>query len=125
MQRDRGNNRKGKTRDLFKKTGNIKGIFHPRMGIIKDRNGKDLIEAEEIKSRWKEYTEELYKKDLNDSDNHDGAVSHSEPDIPECEVKWALGSTAANKASGDDGIPAELFKILKDDAIKVLQSICQ
>ena len=95
------------------------------MGIIKDRNGKDLIEAEEIKSRWKEYTEELYKKDLNDSDNHDGAVSHSEPDIPECEVKWALGSTAANKASGDDGIPAELFKILKDDAIKVLHSICQ
>ena len=123
--KQRKNNRKGKTRDLFKKTGNIKGIFHPRMGIIKDRNGKDLIEAEEIKSRWKEYTEELYKKDLNDSDNHDGAVSHSEPDIPECEVKWALGSTAANKASGDDGIPAELFKILKDDAIKVLQSICQ
>ena len=89
------------------------------MGIIKDRNGKDLIEAEEINMRQEEYTEELYKKDLNDSDNHHGAVSHSEPDILECEVKRALGSTAANKASGDDGIPAELLKILKDDAIKV------
>ena len=95
------------------------------MGIIKDRNSKDLIEAEEIKKRWQEYTEELYKKDLKDPDKHDGVVSHPEPDILECEVKGALGSTCANKVSGGDGIAAELFKILKDDAIKVLHSICQ
>ena len=95
------------------------------MCTVKDRSGKDLIEAEEIKKRWKEYTKELYKRDLNDPDYHDGVITHLEPDILECEVKWALGSTAANKASGEDGIPAELFKILKDDAIKVLHSICQ
>ena len=98
--------------------------FAQRWGTIKDRNGKDLIEAEEIKRRWREHTKELYKKGLNDLDNHHGVVSHSELDILECEVKWALGSTAANKASGDDGTPAELFKILKDDGIKVLHSIC-
>ena len=95
------------------------------MGTIKDRNNKDLLESEEIKKRWKEFTEELHKKDLNDSDNCDGIVSHLEPDILECEVKWALGSTDASKASGGDRIPAELFKVLKDDAIKVLHSICQ
>ena len=95
------------------------------MGTIKDRNGKDIIEAEEIKKRWQEYTEELHKKDLNDPDNHDGVVSHPKPDILECEVKWPLGSTTANKASGGDGIPAELFEILMDDAIKVLHSVCQ
>ena len=95
------------------------------MGIIKERNGKDLIEAEEIKKRWQEYIEELYKKDLNDLDNHNGVVTHLEPDILECEVKWAVGSTSANKASGGDGIAAELFKILKADAIKVLHSKCQ
>ena len=99
--------------------------FNSKMATIKDRNGKDLIEADEIKKRWKEYTEELYNKDLNDPGNHDGVVSHSEPDILECEVKWALGSTAANIANGGDRSPAELFKILKDDAIKVLHSICQ
>ena len=95
------------------------------MVTIKDKNSKDLIQAEEIKKRWKEDTEQLYKKDLNDPDNHDGVVTHPEPDILECEVKWALGSTAANKASGGDGIPVELFQILKEDAIKVLHSICQ
>ena len=95
------------------------------MGKIKDRNNKDLLESEEIKKRWKEFTEELHKKDLNDSDNCDGIISHLEPDILECEVKWALGSTDASKASGGDRIPAELFKVLKDDAIKVLHSICQ
>ena len=95
------------------------------MGTIEDRNDKDLIETEEIKKRWKEYTEDPYKKDINHPDNHHAVVSHSEPNILECEVKWALGSTAANKASGSDGIPAELFKILKDDTIKVLHSVCQ
>ena len=95
------------------------------MGKVKDRNSKDLIETEEIKRRWQEYTEELYKKGLNDADNHDGVVTHLEPDILECEIKWTSGSTAASKASGNDGIPTELFKILKDDAIKVLHSICQ
>ena len=95
------------------------------MGRIKDINGMDLTEAEDIKKRWQEYTEELYKKDLHDSDNHDGVITHLELDIPECEVKWALGSITTNKASGGDGIPVELFKILKDDAVKVLQSICQ
>ena len=104
-------NRKPKARDLFQKIRNTNGTFHPKMGTIKERNSKDLIEAEEIKKRWEKYTEELYKKDLNDLDNHDGVVSHSESDILECEVKWVLGSTAANKASGGDEIPAELFKI--------------
>ena len=104
------NNRREKTKGLFKKIGDNKGTFHPKMGTIKDRNGKDLIEAEEIKKRWKEYTEELYKKYLDDPDNHDGVVTHPEPDILECEAKWALGSTAINKASGGDGISAELFK---------------
>jgi len=113
------------TRDLFKKIGNFKGTFHVNMGTVKDRNGGDLTEAEEIKKRCQEQTEELYTKDLNDPDNHNGVITHLEPDILECEVKRALGSTAANKASGGDGIPAELFKILKDDAVKVLHSICQ
>ena len=95
------------------------------MGSIKDRNGRDLTEAEDIKKRWQEYTEQLYKKDLHNPDNHDGVITHLEPDIQECEVKWALGSITTNKASGGNGIPAELFKILKDDAVKVLHSICQ
>ena len=116
---------RGKTREFFRKIGAIKGTFCPKMGTIKDRNGGDLVNAEEIKKRWKEYTEELYKKDLNELDYYNGVVSHPEPDIPECEVKWALGSTAVNKASGCDGIPVELFKILKDDTIMVLLSICQ
>jgi len=118
------NNRMGKTRDLFKKTRDTKGTFHAKMGTIKGRNGMDLTEAEDIK-RWQEYTDDLYKKDLNDSDNHDGVITHLEPDIPECEVKWALGSITTNKASGGNGIPAELFQILKDDAVKVLHSLCQ
>ena len=109
----------GKTRDLFKKINDIKGIFHAKMGSIKDRNSKDLTEAEDVKKRWQEYTEELYKKGLNTADN-DGVVTHLEPDILECEVKWTLGSITTNKASGDDGIPSELFKILKNDAVKVL-----
>ena len=115
----------GKTIDLFKKLGDIKGTFQASVGTIKDRNGKDLTEAEEIKKRWQEYTEELYKKDLNEPGNHDGVITHLEADILECEVKWALGSITVNKASGGDGIPAELFQILKDDAVKVLRSICQ
>ena len=115
----------GKTRDLLKKIRNTKGIFHAKMGTIKNRKSKDLIEAEEIKKRWQEYTEDLYKKDIHDPDNHDGVITHLQPDILECEVKWALGSAAVNRASGGDGIPVDLFKILKDDAIKVLQSICQ
>ena len=115
----------GKTRNLFKKIGNIKGIFHARMGTIKDRNSQDLTEAVEIKKKWQEYTEELYKKCLNDLDNHDGVISHLEPDILECEIKRALGSIAMNKASGSDRIPVELFQILKDDAMKVLHSIQQ
>ena len=119
------NNRMGKTKDLFKKISDTKGIFHTRMGTIKDRNSIDLTEAEDIEKRWQEYTEELYKKDLHDSDNHDGVITHLEPDILECKVKWALGNIATNKASGGDGIPAELFQILKDDAVKVLHSICQ
>ena len=113
-----------KTRDLFKNIGAIKGTFRARMGMIKDRNVKDPTEAEEIKKR-QEYTEELYKKGLNDPDNHDGVVIHLEPDILECEVKWALESITMNKASGGDGIPVELFQIQKDDAVKVLHSICQ
>ena len=111
------------TRDLFKKIRDIKGIFHAKMGSIKDRNGMDLTEEEDIK-RWQEYTEELYKKDLHDPDNHDGVITHLEPDILECEVKWALESITTNKASGGDGIPVELFQILKDNAVKVLHSIC-
>ena len=114
----------GKIRDLFKKIRDTKGTFHAKMGSIKDRNIMDLTEAENIKKRWQEYTE-VYKKDLYDPDNHDGMISHLEPDCLECEVKWALGSITTNKASGGDGIPAELFQILKDDAIKVLHSICQ
>ena len=119
------NNRMGKTRDLFKKIRNTKGTFHAKMGTIKDRNGIDLTEAENIKKRWQEYTEELYKKDLHDPHNHDGVITHLEPDIMECEVKWALGNITINKARGGDGIPVELFQILKDDTVKVLHSICQ
>ena len=115
----------GKTRDLFKKIGDTKGTFHAKMGSIKDRNGMDLTEAEEIKKRWQEYTEELCRRDLNDPDNHDDVITHLEPDILECEVKLALGSITTNKASGNDGIPVELFQIRKDDAVKVLHSICQ
>ena len=114
-----------KTRDPFKKIKDIKGTFHAQMGSIKDRSGIDLTEAENIKERWQEYTEELYKKDLNHPDNHDGVIIHLVSDILECEVKWALGSSTTNKASGGDGIPVELFQILKDDAVKVLHSICQ
>ena len=113
-----------KTRDLLKKIGDTKGIFHAKMGTVKDRNGKDLTEAEESKKRWQEYTEELYKKELHDPDNHDGVITHLEPDILECEVKCALESITTNKASGGNGIPGELFKILKDDAVKVLHSMC-
>ena len=113
------------TRDLFKKIGDSKGIFHAKMGTIKDRNGVDLTEAEDIKKRWQEYTEELYKKDLYDPDNHDSLITHLEPAILECELKWALGGIIMNKASGIDGIPAKLFQILKEDAVKVLHSICQ
>ena len=119
------NNRMGKTRDLFKKIRDTKGTFHAKMGSIKDRNGRDLREAEDIKKRWQEYTEELYKKDLHALDNRDGVITHLEPDILECEVKWALESISMNKASGGDGIPVELFRILKDDAVKVLHSVCQ
>ena len=115
----------GKTRDLFKQIRDTKGTLHAKMGSIKDRNGMDLTEAEDIKKRWQEYTEELYKKDLHDQDNHDGVITHLEPDILEREVKWALGSITTNKASGGDGIPVELFQILKDEAVKVLHSICQ
>ena len=115
----------GKTRDLFKKIRNTKGTFYVKMGTIKDRNVMDLTEADDIKKREQKYTEELYKKDLNDPDNHDGVITYLEPDILECEVKWALGSISTNKASGGDGIPAELFQIPKDDALKVLYSIYQ
>ena len=115
----------GKTRDLFKKIRDTKGTFHAKMGQIKDRNGRDLTEAKDIKKSWQEYTEELYKKDLHNPDNHDGVISHLEPDILECEVKWALESITTNKGSRGDGIPVELFQILKDDAVKVLHSICQ
>ena len=117
------NNRMGKTRDLFKKIRDTKGTFHAKMASIKDRNGMDLTEAEDIKKRWQEYTEEIYKKDLNDPDNHNGVITYLEPDILECELKWALGSIAMNKASGGDGIPTELFQTLKDDAVKVLHFI--
>ena len=113
----------GKPRDLFKKIRVTKGTFHAKMGTIKDRNGMDQTEAEDIKKRWLEYTEKLYKKDLNDLDNHNGVITHLEPDILECKVKWALGSITINKASRGDGIPVELFQILKDDAVKVLHSV--
>ena len=116
-------NRMGKTRDLFKKIRDTKGTLHARMGSIKDKNGLDLTEAEDIKKTGQEYTEELYKKDLHDPENYDGMIIHLEPDILECEVKWALESITTNKASGGDGIPVELFQILKDDAVKVLHSI--
>ena len=120
------NNRMGKTRDLVKNTRDTRGTFHAKMGTIKDRNGMDLTEAEDIKKRWQEYTEERYKKDLHDPDNHDGVITHThlEPDILECEVKWALGSITVNNASGGDGIPVKLFQIMEDDAVKVLHSIC-
>ena len=119
------NNRIEKTRDLFNKLRDIKGTFHAKMGLIKDRNGMHLTEAEDIKKRWQEYTEELYKKDLHNPDNHNSVITDLEPDILECEVKWALESITTNKASGGDGIPVERFQILKDDAVKVLHSICQ
>ena len=124
MQETEENNRMGKTRDLFKKIRDTMGTFHAKMGSIKDRKGMDLREAG-IKKRWQEYTEELYRKHLHDPDNHNGVITHLQPDILECEVKWALGSITMNKASGGDGIPDELFQILKDDAVKVLHSICQ
>ena len=114
----------GKTRDLFKKIRDTKGTFYAKMGTIKDRNGMDLKEAKDTKKRWQEYTEELYKKDLHDPDNHDGVITHLEPDVLECKVKWALGSITSNKASGGDGIPVELFQILKDDAVPLLHSKC-
>ena len=116
----------GKTRDLFKKIRDTKGTFHAKMGSIKDRNGMDLTETEDIKKRWQEYTGKLYKKDLHDTDNHEGVITHThlEPDILECEVKWALGNIIIDKANGGDGIPVELFQILKDDAVKVLHSMC-
>ena len=119
MQRNRGKQQNGKDY-LFKKITDINGKFQAKMGSIKDRNGMDLAEAEDIKKRWQEYTEELFKKDLHDPDNHNGVITHLEPDILECEVKWALESITANKASVCDGIPVELFQILKDDAVKVL-----
>ena len=119
------NNRMGKTRDLFKKIRDIKGTFHAKMSTIKDRNGRDLTEAEDIKKRWLEYTEELYTEDLHDPDNYDCVITYLKPDILECEVKCTLGSITTNKASGGDGIPVELFQILKDSAVKVLHSICQ
>ena len=115
----------GKTRDLFKKISDTKGTLHAKMGSIKDRNCMDLTAAEDTKKRWQEYTEELYKKDLNDPDNHDIVITHLEPDILECKIKWALQSTTMNKASEGDGIPAELYQILKDDVLKLLHSICQ
>ena len=114
----------GKTSDLFKKTRDTKGTFHAKMGTVKDKHGISLIEADDIKKRWQEYTE-LYKKDLHDPDNHDGIITHLEPDILQCEVKWALRSITMNKAGGGDGNPVELFQILKDAAVKVLYSICQ
>ena len=115
----------GNIRDHFKKIRDTKGTFHAKMGTVNDRNGRDLTEAEDIKKRWQEYTEELYKKDLHDPDKYDGVITHLEPDILECEVTWTLVSTTMNKTGGCDGIPAELFQILKDDAVKVVHSICQ
>ena len=119
------NNRMGKSRDLLKKIRDTKETFHAKMGSIKDRNDIDLTETEDIRKRWQEYTEELYKKILHDPDNHDGVITHLKPDILECEVKWALESITTNKASGGDGIPVELLQILKVDAVKVLHSLCQ
>ena len=118
------NNRMGKTRDLFKKIRDTNGTFHVKMGTINDRNDMHLIEGEDIKKMWQEYTEELYRKDLNDPDNHDVVITHLELDILECDVKWVLGSITMNKANGGDEIPTEIFQILKDDAVKVLHSIC-
>ena len=115
----------GKIRDLFRKIRDTKGIFHAKMGSIRDRNGMGLTKAEDIKMGWQEYKEELHKKDLHNPDKHNGVITHLEPDILECEVKWALGSITMNKARGGDGIPVELFQILTDDAVKVLHSICQ
>ena len=117
----------GKTRDLFKKIRDTKGTCQAKMGSIKDRNGMNLTEAEDIKKRWQEYTEDLYKEDLHDPDNHEDVITHTHlgSDILECEVRWALGSITVNKASGGDGIPFELFQTLKDDAVKVLHSVCQ
>ena len=128
MQRNRGKkkkNRMGKPRDCFKKLRDTKGTFYAKMGSIKDRNGMDLTEAEEIKKRWQEYMKELYKKDLHHPDNHDDVITNLEPDILETEVKWVLESITTNKASRGDGIPVELFQILKEDAVKVVHSICQ
>ena len=125
MQKIEENNRMGKTRDLFKKSRDTKGTCHAKMGSIKDRNGMDLTKADDIKKRWQEYMEKLYKKDLYDPDTHDVVITHLDPDILDCEVKWALESMTTNKASGGDGIPVELLQILKDDAVKVLHSICQ
>jgi len=119
------NNKVGKTRDLFKKIRDTKGTFHAKMDPIKERNSMDLTEAEDMKKRWQEYTDELYKNDVNDPANHSGVITHLEPDILECEVKWALGSISMDTASGDDGIPVELIQIVKHDAVKVLHSICQ
>ena len=124
MQSNRGKQQNWKTRDLFKKIRDTKGTFHAKRGLVKDRNGLDLTEAEDIKKRWQEYAEQ-YKKDLHDPDNHVDVITNLEPDILEWEVKWALESITTNKASGGDGIPVELFQILKDDAVKVLRSICQ
>ena len=115
----------GKTRALFMDIRDTKRTFHAKTGTIKDRNGMDLTEAEDLKKRWQEYTEELYKKDIHDQNNHDGMITHLEPDILECEVKWAIESITTNKASGGDGIPVELFQILKEDVVKVLHSTCQ
>ena len=112
-----------KTRDLFKKIRDTKGMFHAKTGSVKDRNGRVITEAEDIKKRWQEYTKELCKKDLHNTDNHNGVITHLEPNILECKVKWALGSITTNKASGGDEIPIELFQILKNDAVKVLHSI--
>ena len=125
MQRIEENIRMGKIKDLFKKIRDTKGTFQAKMGSIKDRNGRDLTEAEDIKERWQEYTEELYKKELHDPDNHDTVSSHLEPIILECKVMWDLGSISMNKASGGNGIPVDLFQIRKDDVVKVLHSICQ
>ena len=119
------NNRMRKTRDLFKKIRDTKGTLHAKMGLIKDRNGMDLTEVEDFKKRWQEYTEKLYKNDLHDPDNHNDVITHLEPDILECKVEWALGNITMNKGSGGDGIPVELFQTLKDDAMKMLHSICQ
>ena len=125
MQKIEENKRMGKTRDLFKKIRDTEGTFHAKMGSIKNRNGMNLTETEDVKKRWQEYTEELYKKELHDPNNHADVITHLKPDILECEAKWALGSITTNKASGGDGIPVELFQILKDDAVKALRSICQ